>query len=336
MNHTGLLSTAQIWTKLFQANGIDAHHLWQEVGVPAELMRLEPNARAPLKYLDDAIVRVAARVPDAGWGLKMAQCWHPGNLGILGHAWLASSTLRTGLNRLARYWRIVGTRAVIGLRDDKSGLAFSYALAADPVVESVIPDCWLSLVLDMCRVNAGTRLQPVQVRLRRRMPANPAPWTEFFGCAVRFEAQENSFTLSAADVDCIFPTANRPLAGVFDKLLTEQLARLTRDDVVSRCKAAFLEQLSSGEPAAEDIAQRLHMSSRTLQRKLAEAGTTYQKLVDEARRDLALRYIDDAANSVTDITFLLGFSGHSTFSRAFKRWTGATPTGYRQRRRKPA
>lgn len=147
-----------------------------------------------------------------------------------------------------------------------------------------------------------------------------------------FGAAENSFTLSGADVDRILPTANRPLAGVLDKLLTEQLARLSRNDVVSRCKAEFLEQLSSGEPAAEDIAQRLYMSSRTLQRKLAEAGTSYQKLVDDARRDLALRYIDDPANSITDITFLLGFSGHSTFSRAFKRWTGATPTAYRQRR----
>ena len=71
MNHTGLLSTAQIWTKLFQGNGIDAMHLWREVAVPAELMQDGPHARAPLKYLDAAIVRVAAHIPEKGWGLKI-------------------------------------------------------------------------------------------------------------------------------------------------------------------------------------------------------------------------------------------------------------------------
>ena len=332
MNHTGLLSTAQIWTKLFQANGIDAMHLWREVGIPEEVWQDGPNARAPLKYLDAAIIRVAARIPDEGWGLKISQCWHPGNLGVLGHAWLASSTLRTGLTRVARYSRIVGTRAQIGLRDSHAGLDFSYALAAEePAVVSVIPDCWLALVLDMCRLNAGRHISPLKVTLRRTVPANPQVWREFFGCPVKFSAPENGFTLARADVDRTLPTANRPLAGVLDGLLTEQLAKLTKDDVVSRCKAEFLEQLASGEPSAEDIAQRLNMSSRTLQRKLAEANTTYLKLVDDCRRDLALRYIGDPDKSITDITFLLGFSSQSAFSRAFRRWTGTSPTEQRQR-----
>jgi AraC-like DNA-binding protein len=336
MNHTGLLSTAQIWTKLFQANGIDAMHLWREVGVPAEIMQESPNARAPLKYLDAAIIRVASRVPDEGWGLKMAKCWHPSNLGVLGHAWLASSTLRTGLNRLARYWRIVGTRARIGLDDGDVGLTFSYGLTLDePAVAYNTPDCWLALILDMCRVNAESRICAVQASLRRPTPPNPQAWNDFYGCPVQFAAAENGFTLSAADVDRVLPTSNRPLAGVLDGLLTEQLAKLSKDDVVSRCKAEFLEQLSSGEPSADDIAQRLHMSSRTLQRKLAEAGTNFQKLADECRRDLALRYIDDAGCSITDITFLLGFSGQSTFSRAFRRWTGVSPSEYRQRQSRP-
>lgn len=137
MNHTGLLSAAQIWTKLFQANGIDAYHLWREAGLPEDLAQADPNARAALKYLDAAIVLAASRIPEEGWGLKTAQCWHPGNLGILGHAWLASSTLRTGLTRLARYSRIVGTRAVIEILDGRAGLTFSYALTAEPVVAMV-------------------------------------------------------------------------------------------------------------------------------------------------------------------------------------------------------
>jgi len=331
MTHTGLMAAAQIWNKLFQLNGLDDKQIWQAVGARPVLPDT-PNARAPIHYLDAAVILAASRIPDTGWGLKMAQCWHPGNLGVLGHAWLASSTLRTGLTRLTRYWRIVTTRARTGIDDAPDGLRFSYSLpAAHPVIETVFPDGVMSLVLEMCRVNAGERIVPLQVSLRRKRPQNPGPWTGFFGCAVTFDAAENSFILSRHDVDRILPTANRPLAGVFDSLLTEQLAKLSREDVVSRCKAEFLEQLSSGEPSADDVAQRLHMSGRTLQRKLAEADTTYLKLVDDTRRDMALRYIEDRSKSVSDITFLLGFSGQSAFSRAFKRWTGISPTEHRQR-----
>ena len=105
----------------------------------------------------------------------------------------------------------------------------------------------------------------------------------------------------------------------------EMLVRATIDKTF----ASLLEQLSSGELSEEQMAQRLHMSRRTLQRKLAEAETTYQKLLDDTRRDLALRYLEDPRHSITDITFLLGFSQQSAFTRAFRRWTGMSPTDYR-------
>ena len=112
-------------------------------------------------------------------------------------------------------------------------------------------------------------------------------------------------------------------------MLTEELARLDKADVVSRCRAAVLEQLSSGEGTEEEVAKQLHMSPRTLQRKLAEANMTYLQLLDDTRKDLALRYIEDPRRSVTDITFSLGFSQPSAFTRAFKRWTGLSPTDHR-------
>jgi AraC-like DNA-binding protein len=90
-----------------------------------------------------------------------------------------------------------------------------------------------------------------------------------------------------------------------------------------------LEHLASGEGTAEETAKQLHMSPRTLQRKLAEAHTTYLQLIDDTRKDLALRYIEDPRRSVTDITFSLGFSQPSAFTRAFKRWTGRSPSDYR-------
>jgi AraC-like DNA-binding protein len=87
--------------------------------------------------------------------------------------------------------------------------------------------------------------------------------------------------------------------------------------------------MASGELSEEDSASDLHMSRRSLQRRLAEADKTYQSLVDDTRRDLALRHIQDPAKSATDITFLLGYSQQSAFTRAFRRWTGKSPSQYR-------
>lgn len=327
---TGLASAMLIYHKLLEIYGLDASHLLREAGIAD--MPIAPDSRIAVQCLDTLLIHAAARIPDEAWGLQAARCWHPGNLGVLGHAWLASSTLRTALTRVVRYWRIIGERAATRIESGGDGLKFAYDLAgADPVVDTVLPDCVLSLALDMCRTNAGRELQPLRVTLRRKRPADPEPWAVFFGCTVQFAAGENSITLATADVDRLLPTSNRPLAGLFDGLLTEQLAKLSGDDVVSRAKAVFLEQLASGEPSGADIARRLHMSRRTLQRKLAEAETSYQQLVDETRCEMALRYIDDARMSVTDITFLLGFSGQSAFSRAFRRWTGSSPRDYRNR-----
>jgi AraC-like DNA-binding protein len=188
-------------------------------------------------------------------------------------------------------------------------------------------------------MNFGASLRPLEVTLRRDLPSDPAPWRLFFGCRIQFNAARDSFLLARADVEAPLSIANRQVAGTLDAILAKQLAELDRSNVEARTRAALLERLTSGEPQEEEIARSLHMSRRTLQRKLAEADLTYQRLVDQTRRDLALRYIDDRAKSITELTFLLGFSGQSAFTRAFRRWTGASPTEYRaarQKRRTPA
>jgi AraC-like DNA-binding protein len=169
------------------------------------------------------------------------------------------------------------------------------------------------------------------VTLKRARPDNWEVYPAHYGCPVDFGTEEDSFTLARGDVDAPLPSSNREIAATLDRILAQQLAQLDKTNVVARCQASLLEQLSSGELSEEDMAQQLNMSRRTLQRKLAEAETTYQQLVDATRRDLALRYIENPNQSITDITFMLGFSQQSAFTRAFRRWTGYAPTEYRVR-----
>jgi AraC-like DNA-binding protein len=191
----------------------------------------------------------------------------------------------------------------------------------------------MSLLVAMCRMNYGDAFKPVQVNFKQVRPASAPRYQAHFGCPVHFDTGEDSFTLAHADADLALPTANRQIAGTLDQVLAQQLAHVDKTNVVSRCQATLLEQLASGEVSEGQMAEQLHMSRRTLQRKLADAETTYQRLVDATRRDLGLRYIEDPRHSITDITFMLGFSEQSAFTRAFRRWTGASPSEYRRRAR---
>ena len=96
-----------------------------------------------------------------------------------------------------------------------------------------------------------------------------------------------------------------------------------------RVKAKLIDRLPSGTVTEEEIAGNLHMSLRTLQRRLGEQDTTYKRVLEDTRRELAERYIEDASLTLNEITYLLGFANASSFSRSFKRWTGVAPSLFR-------
>ena len=332
---TFLATTGQIFMRLLEMHGIDADAFVRNGGYPPERFR-DPTARLPTSAVDLAIRTVSKHIPDPAFGLRAARCWHPSNLGALGHAWLASSTLRTALGRLERYNRILSEKAKYRMESSSRGVRVVFDHGRkDLALYGPGTDYAFAIVMDMCRMNFGASLRPLEVTLRRSRPGDPGPWQDFYGCDVRFGEARDSILLARGDVDRLLPTSNRQIAGTIDAILARQLAELDRRNVPARIRAAVLEQLASGVAPEEDIAKELHMSRRTLQRKLAEADLTYQKLVDETRRDLALRYIEDARHQLTEIAFLLGFSTQSAFTRAFRRWTGKSPSGYRAARSLP-
>lgn len=332
MTPTSLATLGLIAERVLELYGLDASAMLARHGIDRSLLG-NPDARIPSRTWDALARDAAAAIPDPAFGLFAARCWHPSNLGALGFAWLTSSTLRTGLGRVVRYWQLLGEASSTRLEESPVGLTFVLARQAlDPQSGAITVDFVTSLIVDMCRMNAGSSLRPLAVRLRRVRPSHHETYRRFFGCTVYFEADEDSITIARRDADRPLPTSNRQLAATLDRVLAEQLARLDKDNVVARCQAQLFEQLSSGEVSEDSMAMQLNMSRRTLQRKLAEADVTYQKLVDDTRRDLALRHLENPRHSLTDITFLLGFSQQSAFTRAFKRWTGMSPVEYRARR----
>jgi AraC-like DNA-binding protein len=329
-SETFLASFGLIGLRLIELHGIDPQRFAQQVGITS-IEIPDAKSRLPSALLDLAFEKASLLIPDPAFALRSAECWHPSNLGTLGYAWLSSGSLRTALKRMARYTRVIGQRMSARCTDDDLGLHFRYDHGrGETRVGYTMADYTLALIVDMCRTNFGPTLALESVSLRRPNPANPKPYQDFFCCPVRFGEAVDGFVLERHIADRPLPTSNHELATTFDAILTGQLAELNTGDLADRCRTHLLQELTSGEPSEEGLAKALGMSRRTLQRKLGDSGLTYKGVLEKTRYDLALRYLDDPTKSVTDVTFLLGFSEQSAFSRAFKRWNGKAPTAYRE------
>ncbi|WP_291994954.1 AraC family transcriptional regulator [Candidatus Accumulibacter sp. ACC003] len=325
-------SLASIWlivVRLLEAHAVDPYRLLHESGVDPAVFR-QPGARVPSRLVDVVFGRAIGLIADPAFGLAAARCWHPSSLGVLGYAWLSSNTLHQGLQRIERHARVLGDRWHCRCLNEADGLRFVCDhRRSDPVLGYVMADYLLSVTLDMCRRNFERTLNPARVFLRRPLPAEPGPYHDFFACDLHFGAAEDALVLTTQDAETLLPTANQELAATFDAILAEQLAMRSTEDLVSRCQTFLLRQLTSGEPSVDDLVKALGMSRRTLQRKLQELGSSYQQVLEDTRYALAKRYLNDPAKSVTEVTFLLGFSEPGAFTRAFKRWSGRAPRDYR-------
>ena len=328
-SETFLATLGLVAMRLVELHGIDPDGFMKQVGLDPKAFR-DPKVRLPVQFADVVFTRASFLISDPAFALRAADCWHPSNLGALGYAWLSSGSLKTGLKRIERYTNIINSQAIDRCREEPGGVSYVYDHGrGDAPIGPTLADISLSIVMAMCRMNFGGELHPVSVNLRRAMPKDPSPWRDFFGCDIRFNANEDSFLLDRRSVEMPLPSSNQEVAASFDLILTKQLAELSQVDIPTRCKVLLLRQLTSGEPSEQELASAMLMSRRTLQRKLGELGLSYHQLLDETRYELAKRYLDDTQRSVTQITFLLGFSEQSAFTRAFKRWSGKSPTAHR-------
>lgn len=328
MQPTTISSWALLIWKAIESHGRDPRSLFQQAGVDPKKLR-DPNGRYPISALT-RLWRLAAKTTgDLCIGLTAARFLHPTTLHALGYSWLASDTLREALERGERYHRLVSN----GFEARLETLPDQYRFIMQPgdavVFADEAVDAAMAIVLMMCRASCGADFSPLRVQMLRKTPADPGAYARLFRAPIEYGANTNAFLFSRQVADTTLPTGNAELARANDKVITEYLVRFDRGSIKRRVELKLLEQLSSGHASQETIAKALHMSSRTLQRKLKEEGTTYKDLLDETRRYLAAQYVRESRLSVSEITFLLGFSEPANFSRAFKRWTGRSPSDYR-------
>ena len=159
------------------------------------------------------------------------------------------------------------------------------------------------------------------------------PVSSLFGCPVQFASVSSELVFDARELALPVRNANSGLAAVLDRHMQDVLDRLPHtDEFVHRVHQVVAKALHGGNATLAATARALHTSTRTVQRRLRESGTSHRQVVDTVRRELAERLVVAGRLSVTEIAFLVGFSEVSGFRRTFKRWTGVSPSEMRARR----
>jgi len=311
-----------------RARGLDEVAIFRAAG-----LERVPSAD-PLQRIDAAtIARVYALAREATgddcFGLRVAQHMKSTHLHALGPALLASATLRDFLERLVRFFPLISTAIDVHYtRRGEEAVLEATDIAREAPYES--DDVFCAYIVRLVADVTDARCAPRRITLRRPRPADGgSTHAEHFRCPIEFGRSGLAIAFDGEALDVPLSGANRELASYADALAARYLAELDRHDVCNRLRLLVLERLESGRIGKDELARELNMSARTLQNRLAAHGTTFNDVVEEIRRGLATRYLTESARSITEIAFLLGFSGTSSFCRAFKRWTGRAPGDYR-------
>ena len=314
-----------ITLEIISASGVDPEPLLQDLGIDKSMI-LDPGARYKYTQIDELWYKAASLINDDSFGLKAAEFWHPSQLGALGYAWLSSSSMRTAMKRFARYMRILTEGATLQLEETATDVSLILGYRSISRQQPTRTDSFMAMLVAMCRANCGEDFHPESVSFTHPEPENMAPFYSLFRCPVFFDAKDNRFTLSSEVADRQLLSSNPSLALLNDQVILETISRMDKDNLVERVKLEIISLLPSGKISDQSVADSLHMNVRTLQRKLHQEGSSFKSLLNEVRKDLAKKYIRDKRESLGEIAFNLGFAESSSFSRAFKRWTGQTPS----------
>lgn len=319
-----------LW-KTVESYGIDPAPLFAAEDINVTLP-IDPGLRIPFVKIDRVRARAAKLCGDEAMGIRAASVYVPAQMGALGYAWQASLTLRKACSRLERFARLVNDKAVVKAEDRDGCMVLTLKLDVPSECATVRDDAALATVTRMCRLVSGDNFRLQAVNFTHSEPRDIKPYFEFFACQLNFNQAENQLLIPLALVDEVLAGANCELAMLNDQVIMRRLALLDRNDIVARVQSQILDQLPSGIISDDAVAAALYMSVRTMHRKLKEASSNFRTLLVETRRSLAEVYILDNSLTLTEISLLLGFSEPSSFSRAFKNWTGSAPSEVRQAR----
>jgi AraC-like DNA-binding protein len=252
-------------------------------------------------------------------------------LGFVGLLVKYSTDVEGALRSLVRYLHLHIRGATTTLEVSGRTATLSYEITqADAEATDQIGDAAAATMYNIMIELCGPKWNPLEVRLAHRRPDDVAPFRNFFQAPLRFDAEKNALVFFADSLHRPLPEAEPELR----RLLATQMAALDRqhmDQFPEQVRSILRTALLTDRGSADQIASLFSIHSRTLHRRLTAAGTSFRKLVDEIRFVIARQMLADSDVAVSHVAFMLNYADPSAFTRAFRRWSGSTPTEWRVR-----
>lgn len=249
----------------------------------------------------------------------------------IGLAALSSENFGAAINQMARYKQITCPEEILQEKDDEEWSIRFHWLLAKEVEPPVLIECAFAWVLSIARHGTGARLSPLRIEFLQ--PREHVKTIErHFGCRVVCGAPRNAIIFRASDAERPFVTRNAELLAMLAPQLEQELKQNSQDEnFVDRVRIAIQEKLTGRRPTIEDIADVLHVSPRTLQRRLQDEGSSFQRVMEDARHQLARNYLTNPVLELNEAAYLLGYEDANSFVRAFRTWEGVPPARWRER-----
>ena len=328
------VQTIRSYLGLASMRGLDVRATVEAAG--AEKALEDVDARVAWPTCERIAVEIVNRIGIGGAIGAMASLGESG-VGVLHYVARHSATVGLGLRRVVQYYALTSSAADCELVDKASParLELRQRQYVVPPVRGLISGLWCVSNVAMLRQMLGRDFQPldVEVELEGASPEEKHAVESALCCPTQFNAPRSAVVLESAVLGERVRGADPVLEAAVMRYAAELLERPDPDGadaIRSRLRRHFVGNMQSGHIALQGAARQLGMTTRTLQRRLRDEGTSFNAVLDDVRRDVALTQMRARRQSIDELAFVLGFEKTSSFHRAFKRWTGLTPGEFRR------
>ena len=312
-------------------DGIDKDALLRSVGI-------EPDSPInPAQMLPDAeyyaFLEKIARAETNGTTLPLraGAAMRCDDYGAFGLAWKSALNLRGSYERAERYARVLTSVSTYELETAEQGAFIHLHRDGDRRLGMRLSnEATIASIVSISQQVSTRKFQPLAVYFKHSAPSCLDGHKAYFSCPIYFDSDRDALLVSRESLQTRNYLGDESISKFFDTHLEAEMSKFADNNSLEKQVRIYISRsLSEGIPTISDVARHFSISGRTLQRRLSELGYSYQALVDESRRQLAQRLLQQTDYSLVEIAFMTGFSEQSAFTRAFKRWAGQTPRSFR-------
>lgn len=318
--------------KTIAGEGVDPDAIFAKAGIDLQQAKDYPESRFLVSKMATVWQEAVVQTNNQNFALSLVDHFQPSTYSALGVAISTSKSLADGLRRLVKYYTFTSDAAQIRLieTDDTATLDITVPVQNQPCAIEAI-EALVVTSMKLSRLMSSDELAPISTSFTHHADAEKkAAFDQYLKCPTHFGQPATQLVFDKAQLQQENLYANPELAVTLENWMQERIALHQTTSVTQHVQQFLLDNVLLGETSAESAAAKLNMSVRSMQRKLREEGSTFNKLLSSTRHHIAMKLVADNKLPLSDIALTLGFADQSSFNRAFKTWTGETPKRFQR------